>query len=164
MGRKSAAAPQSAGILLFRRTTGELEVLLGHPGGPFWSRRDEGAWSVPKGLVEPGEDPLDAARRELCEETGLDLAGAPDASFLPLGEVRLRSGKIVHAWAFEHDCDPASLSSNDTEIEWPPRSGRRLRVPEVDRFELFGLGAAARKIAPAQLPLLDRLSAALDSG
>lgn len=160
--RRSASPPQSAGILLFRRCSGEAEVLLGHPGGPFWSRRDEGAWSVPKGLCEPGEELLAAARRELREETGLDLAGEPDAAFLALGTVRLPSGKIVHAWALERECEAATLRSNEIEVEWPPRSGRRLRVPEIDRFEYFDAATARRKIAPAQLPFLDRLREALD--
>jgi predicted NUDIX family NTP pyrophosphohydrolase len=136
-------------------------VLLGHPGGPFWSRRDDGAWSVPKGLVEPGEELLTAARRELEEETGLVVRDVPDAAFLPLGQVRLASGKQVHAWALERDCDPTALASNEIEVEWPPRSGRRLRVPEVDRFEYFGLEPARRKLAEAQVPFLDRLSALL---
>jgi predicted NUDIX family NTP pyrophosphohydrolase len=161
MGRPGTTARRSAGILLYRCRAGALEVLLAHPGGPFWARRDEGAWTVPKGLVEPDEDLLAAARRELHEETGLDLDVQVDAQLLPLGEVRLPSGKVVVAWAFEHDCDPATLHSNEIEIEWPPRSGRRLRIPEVDRFEYFGLDAAARKMAPAQVPFLERLRAAL---
>ena len=153
-------APQSGGILLFRQKEG-LEVLLGHPGGPFWSRRDDGAWSVPKGLVEAGEDLLGAARRELREETGLATDDVPDEAFLPLGSVRLSSGKVVHAWALERDCDPASLACNEIEVEWPPRSGRRVRFPEVDRFAFFGLDVARSKIAEAQTPFLDRLSALL---
>jgi predicted NUDIX family NTP pyrophosphohydrolase len=161
--RRSASPPQSAGILLFRRSSSSIEVLLGHPGGPFWSRRDEGAWSVPKGLCEPGEELLAAARRELREETGLDLGSEPDAAFLPLDTVRLQSGKVVHAWALERDCEAATLRSNEIEVEWPPRSGRRVRVPEIDRFEFFGPEEARRKIAPAQLPFLDRLREALGS-
>jgi predicted NUDIX family NTP pyrophosphohydrolase len=165
VGTTSTAAPRSAGILLYRtcHRDGGPEVLLAHPGGPFWARRDDGAWTVPKGLVEPGEDLLAAARRELLEESGIDLGAAPDQAFVPLGEVRLPSRKVVYAWAFERDCDPASLRSNEIEVEWPPRSGRRLRVPEVDRFEFFELGAALRKIAPAQAPFLERLRAALDA-
>ena len=163
VGRAGTTPLLSAGILLFRRRAAALEVLLAHPGGPFWARRDEGVWTVPKGLVEPGEDLLAAARRELREETGLDASGSPDAAFLDLGSVRQRSGKVVHVWALEHDCDPAALRSNECEIEWPPRSGRRVLVPEVDRFEFFELAAAARKILPAQVPFLERLGAALES-
>ena len=162
MTRKGTAKTtlQSGGILLFRQKEG-LEVLLGHPGGPFWSRRDDGAWSVPKGLVEAGEDLLAAARRELREETGLATDDVPDEGFLPLGNVRLSSGKVVHAWALELDCDPASLTCNEIEVEWPPRSGRRVRFPEVDRFAFFGLDIARSKIAEAQIPFLDRLSVLL---
>jgi predicted NUDIX family NTP pyrophosphohydrolase len=148
-------------VLLFRRISGGVEVLLGHPGGPFWVRRDEGAWTVPKGLVEPGEELLAAARRELFEETGLDVGKVPDEELLSLGEVTLQSRKVVSAFALERDCDASSLRSNECEIEWPPRSGRRLRIPEIDRFEFFDLATARRKIVPAQLPFLERLKGAL---
>lgn len=148
----------SAGLLLYRRHGGVLEVLLVHPGGPFFRRRDLGVWSVPKGEVGPGEDPAEAARRELAEETGLT---APEAGLLELGEVRQRGGKRVLAWAFEGDCDPAATRSNSFEVEWPPRSGRRQSFPEVDRAAFFGLAEARRRINPAQVALLDRLAAAL---
>lgn len=147
----------SAGILLFRRRQGLLEVLLAHPGGPFWRGRDAGAWTIPKGLVGPGEALLDAARRELREETGL----APDGPFLPLGSVRQKAGKTVHAWACEGDADPATVTSNTTTIEWPRGSGRRITYPEVDRCAWFALDAARGKLNPAQSELLGRLEAAL---
>lgn len=147
----------SAGILLFRRRQGPLEVLLAHPGGPFWRGRDAGAWTIPKGLVGPGEALLDAARRELREETGL----APDGPFLPLGSVRQKAGKTVHAWACEGDADPATVTSNTTTIEWPRGSGRRITYPEVDRCAWFALDAARGKLNPAQSELLGRLEAAL---
>ena len=147
----------SAGILLFRRATGRLEVLLAHPGGPFWRGRDAGAWTIPKGLVAPGEALLDAARRELREETGL----APEGPFLPLGSVRQKAGKTVHAWACEGDADPATVTSNTTTIEWPRGSGRRITYPEVDRCGWFAIEAARGKLNPAQSELLGRLEAAL---
>jgi predicted NUDIX family NTP pyrophosphohydrolase len=145
----------SAGLLLFRRRAGELEVLLVHPGGPFWQKKDLGAWSIPKGLPDDGEELLAAARRELEEETGFTAPG--DA--LPLGETRQRSGKVVHAWAVEGDADPSRLRSNSFELEWPPRSGKRREFPEVDRAEWFGLDEARAKINPAQAVFLDALSA-----
>ena len=146
----------SAGILLYRRRSG-LEVLLAHPGGPFWRGRDTGAWTIPKGLVAPGEALLDAARRELREETGL----VPDGPFLPLGSVRQKAGKTVHAWACEGDADPATVTSNTTTIEWPRGSGRRITYPEVDRCGWFALEVAREKLNPAQSELLGRLDAAL---
>ena len=145
---------ESAGILLFRRGEGGLEVFLAHPGGPFWARRDEGAWTVPKGLIDPGEDPLAAARREFREETGATV----DGEFLPLGQVRLKSGKTVQVWAVEGSLDPATVRSNAVSIEWPPRSGRIREYPEVDRCAWFELPAARRKIHPSQASLLDRLA------
>ena len=148
---------RSAGLLLFRHRGGVLEVFLAHPGGPFWANRDDGAWTIPKGLVNPGEDPLAAARREFAEETGADAGGA----VVPLGDVRLRSGKIVCAWAVEGDVDPAAGRSNVVMIEWPPRSGRVSAYPEVDRCAWFDLETARRKIHQAQVPLLDRLVSAL---
>jgi predicted NUDIX family NTP pyrophosphohydrolase len=149
----------SAGILLYRRRRSGLEVLLAHPGGPFWRGRDAGAWTIPKGLVAPGEALLDAARRELREETGL----VPDGPFLPLGSVRQKAGKTVHAWACEGDADPATVRSNTTTIEWPRGSGRRITYPEVDRCGWFALEVAREKLNPAQSELLGRLEAALQS-
>jgi predicted NUDIX family NTP pyrophosphohydrolase len=145
---------RSAGILLYRRAASGPEVLLVHPGGPFWARRDEGAWSIPKGEHDDGEDAVDAARREFAEETGSALA--LDA-LVPLGEVRQRSGKRVAAWAAEGDLDPAEVRSNTFEMEWPPRSGRTQAFPEVDRAEWFPLEEAQRRMLPAQAPFVDRL-------
>lgn len=145
---------------MFRRRGCELEVLLAHPGGPYFARKDDGAWTLPKGQVAPGEEPLAAACREFTEETGL----AWREPFLALGEVRQKGGKRVWAWAFEGDGDPAQLVSNVFEIEWPPRSGRRCRFPEVDRIDWFSLAAARPKIMPSQAPLLDRLDAMLAGG
>ncbi|MFN7919859.1 MAG: NUDIX domain-containing protein [Bryobacteraceae bacterium] len=153
-------AKRSAGILLYRRTASGVEVFLVHPGGPFWARKDEGAWSIPKGEFDEAEDPLEAARREFREETGAD----PGERFIPLGEVRLRSGKVVLAWAAEGDLDPARLVSNTFSMEWPPHSGRIQHFPEVDRGEWFSPGAARHKCNPAQNAFLDRLLAALATG
>lgn len=150
-------AARSAGLLMYRFREGELQVLLVHPGGPLWARRDEGAWTIPKGLVAPGEDPLSAAQREFREETGL----TPHGPFVPLGEVRLKGGKRVQAWAFAGDCDPATIRSNTFSMEWPPRSGQQRTFPEVDRAAFFDLRQARSKIHPAQTPLLDRLAAAV---
>jgi len=149
-----SSAPRSAGILLHRRRGGELQVLLVHPGGPFWARRDEGAWSIPKGEYEPGEEPLAAARREFAEELGCP---APAGESSDLGEIRQRSGKLVRAFALEGDLDPAGIVSNTCEVIWPPRSGRRMEIPEVDRAEWFSLAQARRKLIPAQATLLERL-------
>lgn len=145
---------RSAGLLLFRERSGRLEVLLVHPGGPLWARRDEGAWSIPKGEPAEGEDPLAAARREFEEETGAAPAGEP----IPLDPVRQPGGKIVEAWAVEGDFDPATLRSNTFSIEWPPRSGRRQEFPEVDRAAWLSLAEAERKILPGQAPLLRQLA------
>jgi len=148
----------SAGLLLYRGSALEtLEVLLVHPGGPFWAKKDLGAWSIPKGEAEPGEDLLAAARRELAEETGFAATGPT----LPLGHVRQRGGKVVHAWAVHGDADPRRLRSGTFELEWPPRSGRLQTFPEVDRADWFGLAEARRRIHPGQAPLLDALVAAL---
>lgn len=144
---------QSAGLLLFRRLTPEIEVLLAHPGGPYWSDRFEGAWSIPKGGMDRGETALEAAIREFREETGFESS----APYLPLGSVVQRSGKVVHAWAFEGDCDPANACSNVTSTEWPPRSGRFIEIPEIDRVSFFTLEAARMAINRGQLMLLDRL-------
>ncbi len=147
------AVRESAGLLMYRWRANELEVLLGHPGGPYWTARDEGAWSIPKGGVHDREDPLDAAIREFTEETGF----APEGPYLPLGRIVQRSGKVVHAWAFEGDCDPSCLSSITTTTEWPPRSGRVISIPELDRIAFFTINLARRAINVAQAALLDRL-------
>ena len=147
----------SAGLLLFRRPKGELEVFLAHPGGPFWKMRDLGAWTVPKGLVERGEDPLAAAIREFEEETSF----RPEGPFLELGSVRQKAGKLVHAWAWEGEADPRQVRSNMMRAEWPRGSGRWLTFPEVDRCEWFDAHSARQKINPAQSELIDRLEAAL---
>jgi len=143
----------SAGILAFRRR-GELQVLLAHPGGPFWVKKDAGAWSIPKGLIDPGEELLAAARREFTEETGF-VARAP---FIALAPVKQKSGKIVHGFACAGDFDPDKLTCNTFEIEWPPRSGKRARFPEIDRVAWFGMDEAREKILAYQLPFLDELA------
>jgi predicted NUDIX family NTP pyrophosphohydrolase len=140
---------------MYRRRAGTLEVFLVHPGGPFWARKDAGAWSIPKGEIDPTEEPLAAARREFAEETGLAAAGA----FRPLAPVTQAGGKIVQAWAVEGDLDPSILQSNTFSIEWPPRSGRQRTFPEVDRAAWFPLEIARQKINPAQAALLDELEA-----
>ncbi|HYK59382.1 MAG TPA: NUDIX domain-containing protein [Bryobacteraceae bacterium] len=145
----------SAGILLYRRRKGNLEVLLAHPGGPFWKRKDLGAWSIPKGECDAGEDPMAAARREFEEETGLSLK----SELTPLGEVKQAGGKRVLAWAVEGDCDPASIHSNTFDLEWPPKSGKIQQFPEIDRFEWFSLDAARERLVEAQTVFLDRLPA-----
>jgi predicted NUDIX family NTP pyrophosphohydrolase len=144
---------RSAGILLFRHGDG-LEVLLVHPGGPYFARRDAGAWGIPKGLYEPGEEPLACARREFAEELG---TRCPDGPVLELGEIRQRNGKRVTAWALEGNLDTGAITSNTFTIEWPPRSGRMQEFPEVDRAAWFGVEAARDKLLAAQVPLLDRL-------
>lgn len=153
-------AALSAGLVMYRRTPA-LEVLLAHPGGPFFAKKDAGAWSVPKGLVDPGEDLLAAARREFAEETSLATPQGEHA-YLALGSVRLPSGKLVHVWAFEGDCDAGDVRSNTFELEWPPRSGKRRAFPEIDRAQWFGLDEALRRAHPAQAELLRRLAAALE--
>jgi len=147
----------SAGILLFRRRADRLEVLLVHPGGPFWAKRDAGAWSIPKGLVEIGEEPLAAARREFEEETGLQ----PGGPFRPLGQVTQAGGKVVHAWGCEGDADVAAVRSNEVRMEWPRGSGRWLTFPEVDRCAWFDLDTAREKINSAQAAFLVRLETAV---
>lgn len=147
----------SAGLLLFRRPAGGLELFLAHPGGPFWRGRDLGAWTIPKGLVAPGEELLAAARREFEEETGI----VPREPFFPLGSVRQKAGKLIHAWAWEGDADPAAIVSNTARHEWPRGSGRWLTFPEVDRCAWFEPGAARERLNPAQAELIDRLAAAL---
>lgn len=148
---------ESAGLILFRRRQGVLEVLLAHPGGPFWTGRHEGAWTIPKGGIDPGEEPLQTAIREFREETGFE----PKGPYSSLGRIVQRSGKIVHAWAFEGDCDPSSMTSNMTTTEWPPRSGHRIDIPEIDRAAFFTLEEARQAINVAQAELLDRLTAVL---
>jgi predicted NUDIX family NTP pyrophosphohydrolase len=150
---------QSAGILVYRMRERGLEVLIAHPGGPIFRRRDDGVWTIPKGEIEPGEEPLAAARRELAEETGYVLAGP----FLPLGTVKQKSGKVVHAWACPGDVDPTELKSNRFDMQWPPRSGRIESFPEVDRVAYFDPEAARVKLNPAQSELVLRLVAALSS-
>jgi predicted NUDIX family NTP pyrophosphohydrolase len=188
-GRAGHANRVSSGILLFRRTSGRLEFLLAHPGGPLFVRRDEGVWTIPKGEVEgpaeaveapaggPGAqvgldptpngaapastDLIAVARREFAEETGHDV---PPGELVPLGSIRQKGGKVVHAWAVEGDLDPADASSNEFEMEWPPRSGRRQCFPEIDRVAWFDLGEARRRLKDTQAPFLERLAARLDGG
>jgi predicted NUDIX family NTP pyrophosphohydrolase len=148
----------SAGILLFREREGRLEVLLGHPGGPFFAKQDEGSWTVLKGEADPGEELPAVARREFAEETGQE---PPDGTMLELGQVRQRGGKTVVAWALAGDLDPATARSNTFEMEWPPRSGRLREFPEIDRVEWFDLESGRRKILPAQAPFLERLERAI---
>ncbi len=153
---------RSAGIVLFRRAGGgQLEVLLVHPGGPFWAKKDAGAWSIPKGEVDAGEDERACALRELAEETGSAFADVPEDALLPLGEVRMRSGKVVTAWALKGDLDAGAVVSNTFELAWPPRSGRTQTFPEVDRAAWLALDAAREKLLPAQTPFLDRLAEAV---
>lgn len=146
-------AKLSAGLLLFRRKGGHLEVLLVHPGGPFFKNKDQGAWSIPKGESQSGEEPLQAALREFEEETGLKPQGTP----LALGSVRQPGGKIIHAWAIEGDCDASRIRSNTFCLEWPPKSGQLREFPEVDRAGWFRLEEARKKLLSGQRPLLDRL-------
>ncbi len=145
---------KSAGLLMFRRSGPQLEVLLAHPGGPFWARKDLASWSLPKGEYPETEDPLAAAKREFVEETGI----VPEGDFIPLGEVRQAGGKLVTAWAFEGDCDAACIQSNSFSMEWPKGSGRMQEFPEVDRAEWFSLEQARAKVNQAQAVFLDRLS------
>jgi predicted NUDIX family NTP pyrophosphohydrolase len=149
------SAKRSAGLLLHRRRDGILEVFLVHPGGPFWTKKDAGAWTIPKGEIDAGEDELAAARRETAEETGF----TPEGQFVPLPPIRQKAGKVVVAWAVETDCDPAQLRSNVFSMEWPPRSGRMGEFPEVDRGAWFPIEEARVKMLDAQRPLLDALQA-----
>jgi predicted NUDIX family NTP pyrophosphohydrolase len=148
----------SAGMLLFRRRNGELELFLAHPGGPFWNRQEEGTWTIPKGIVEEGEEEIAAAQREFREETGIE----PLPPFLPLGSIRQKAGKTVHAWAWEGDADPSTVVSNLMRIEWPRGSGRWQSYPEVDRCAWFDADSAREKINAAQAELIDRLEALLE--
>jgi predicted NUDIX family NTP pyrophosphohydrolase len=143
----------SAGLILFRTRNEKLEVLLVHPGGPFWNKKDDGAWFIPKGELADGEELLAAAEREFEEETGVK----PEGDFLPLGSVKQKSGKTVHAWAFAGDCDPAAVKSNTFTIEWPPKSGKMREFPEVDRAGFFTVAQAKVKMHPVEFPLVIRL-------
>jgi predicted NUDIX family NTP pyrophosphohydrolase len=156
---KHAKSKRSAGLLLHRMREDAPEVLLVHPGGPLWSSRDAGAWSIPKGEYEPTEEALAAARREFAEELG---KAPPEGPVQELGEVRQRSGKLVRAWALAGDMDVEEIASNTFQLEWPPRSGRSIEVPEVDRAGWFTIAVAREKINPAQVPLLERLLELLD--
>ena len=149
------AAKRSAGLLLYRQDGRGIQVFLAHPGGPFWSRKDRGAWTIPKGEIGEGEDPLEAAKREFAEEIGIAL----DGDFIPLQPVKQRGGKVVAAWAIEGDCDAAAIRSNVFSMEWPPKSGKLAEFPEVDRAGWFTLDEAREKIIDGQLPLLDELRA-----
>ena len=148
----------SAGILLWRSPTDRIEVLLAHPGGPAWTKKDLGHWTVPKGEIEPGEERMDVARREFLEETGHAVPAGP---LIELGQITQKSGKVVLAWAVRGDLDPSQAVSNTFDMEWPPRSGRMQSFPEIDRVEWFDLDEAARRLKPAQVPFLERLQAAL---
>jgi predicted NUDIX family NTP pyrophosphohydrolase len=143
----------SAGLLLYRIRNGVLEFLLVHPGGPFWKNKDNGAWTIPKGEIADNEEPLAAAIREFEEELGFK----PSGQFIELTPIKQKAGKLVHAWAFEGDCDPSKIKSNNFSMEWPPRSGKQAEFPEVDRAEFFNLEAAKTKINPGQFPLLEEL-------
>jgi len=154
---ESAASPprkQSAGILVYRLSAQNLEVLLVHPGGPFWAKKDDGAWFIPKGEINPAEAPLAAAYREFHEELGF---AAPAGEPLDLGTVKNKSGKLIYCWALRGDLDLAAFHSNTFALEWPPRSGKQREFPEVDRAVYFGIEAATQKMHPAELPLLERL-------
>jgi predicted NUDIX family NTP pyrophosphohydrolase len=153
------AKKQSAGLLLYRRCCGLPQVFLVHPGGPFWVKRDNGAWSIPKGEFEPGDDALEAARREFTEETSFSI----DGRFVPLRAIKQPSGKVVFAWAIEGDADAAMLCSNTFRMEWPPKSGQEQEFPEVDRGEWFNLAEARRKLVPGQVPFVDELAAMIES-
>lgn len=150
----------SAGLLMYRIKDGVLQVLLAHPGGPYFVKKDEGAWTIPKGEPDTDEGLLATAQREFEEETGIKPAGP----LIPLKPIQQRGGKIVHAWAFEGDCDPGSITCNAFVIEWPPRSGRQMEFPEIDRVEFFDLDMARRKIKAGQEGLIDELASLLKSG
>jgi predicted NUDIX family NTP pyrophosphohydrolase len=154
-----ARSRRSAGILLYRSADGGIEVLLAHPGGPVWASRDAGVWTVPKGEIEEGEDPWAVALREFEEETG---HLPPDGASIDLGEITQKGGKVVVAWGLEGDLDPATAKSNTFPFQWPPKSGRYITVPEIDRVEWFAPDEARRRIKDTQIPLIDRLVEALD--
>jgi predicted NUDIX family NTP pyrophosphohydrolase len=151
--RINAMPKLSAGLLMYRIRDGRLEVLLAHPGGPFWAKKDQGAWSIPKGEVEPGEDAFSTAKREFEEELGFQ----PQGEFTELKSIQQKGGKTVQAWAVEGNCDPASMRSNTFLMEWPPRSGKKQEFPEVDRAEFFEISQAKRRINAAQIELLSEL-------
>jgi predicted NUDIX family NTP pyrophosphohydrolase len=146
-------AKRSAGLLMYRWHNRELQAFLVHPGGPFWAKKDMGAWSISKGEYVDGEVPLEAAKREFHEETGFAAQG----TFLELGSVQQSVGKVVSAWAFEGDCDPSAMVSNRCQVEWPPRSGRKIEIPEVDRGDWFSIAEGRERILKSQAPFLDRL-------
>jgi len=150
---------KSAGLLMYRRPRGGLEVFLVHPGGPFWQKKDAGSWSVPKGEYRPGEDPIEVAKREFQEETGFKASG----EFVPLTPRKQPSGKVITAWAFEGDCDASAIKSNTFLMEWPPRSGRQQEFPEVDRAGWFSISAAKKKIIKGQSGFLEELSKILET-
>jgi predicted NUDIX family NTP pyrophosphohydrolase len=149
----------SAGLLMYRFTDGHLQVLLAHPGGPFFKKKDEGAWTIPKGEIEPGEDLLAAAQREFEEEVGVAAIGP----FIALAPITQKGGKIVYAWAFEGNCDPCAAVSNTFTMEWPPNSGRHIEFPEIDRVEFFDVAAAKRKIKARQEALIEELEKRLNN-
>ena len=149
----------SAGLLMYRLAEDAVQVLLVHPGGPFWKKKDEGAWSIPKGEAEPGEELLAVAQREFQEELGLEATGP----FVELTPIKQKGGKVVHAWALEGDCDPSQITSNTFTMEWPPNSGRQMEFPEVDRADFFDLETARQKVNPGQVPLLDELEKLVSS-
>jgi predicted NUDIX family NTP pyrophosphohydrolase len=146
-------AKKSAGLIMYRIRNGILEVLLVHPGGPFWSKKDLAAWSIPKGEYDPDEEPLEAARREFKEETGLDAHG----DFLEFTPIKQKGSKVVSAWAFKGDCNPESIKSNNFFLEWPPRSGRLVEFPEIDRAAWYTIEEARKKILKGQIPFLEEL-------
>ncbi len=154
------AKAQSAGILLYKLENGDLKVLIAHPGGPFFAKKDESIWSIPKGLYEDDEKPLDAAKREYEEEIGIPLPGGP---FIDIGEIE-RKDKIIKAWAVEGDVDERAVHSNTFEMEWPPRSGKKQEFPEIDRAQWFDIQTAAKKLQPTQVPFLERLAEHLKIG
>lgn len=144
---------QSAGILLYKIDAGEIFVFLAHPGGPYWKNKDSGAWTIPKGELNENEDPLKAAIREFEEESGIKLSGA----FIPLNSVKLKSGKLIHAWALEKDLDASVIKSNEVEIEWPPKTGKKIMIPEIDKAEWYSVDIALQKVNPAQADLISQL-------
>lgn len=155
---KSFMPQISAGLLMYRHQNGELQVLLVHPGGPFFKSKDDGAWTIPKGEVEAGDDLLATALREFHEETGI----TPTEPFIALSPVKQKGGKLVHAWAFEGNCDPSEIVSNTFQMEWPPKSGRQMEFPEVDQAEFFDLAAARKKVNQAQVNLINELEEVLN--
>jgi predicted NUDIX family NTP pyrophosphohydrolase len=148
----------SAGLLMYRIHDGKLQMLLAHPGGPFFTNKDDGAWTIPKGEIEPGEDLLEAAQREFKEEIGVTSTGP----FIALTPIKQKGGKIVHAWAFEGDCDPSAAVSNTFTTEWPPKSGQQMEFPEIDRADFFDVAAAKRKIKAGQEALIEELEGMVD--